>query len=75
MTKKEATFKARVIAKQSVRNYFNSEPKEMFNWDAFGSSIIKKELYHAFKIYVPHWNILTQKWCVMLLHDNKIIAE
>jgi hypothetical protein len=75
MTKQQATFKAREIAKQSVRNYFNSQPTETFNWEQFGSKIIKKELHHAFKLYVPYWNMLTQKWCVMLLNGNKIIAE
>ena len=75
MTKKEATFKARQIAKQTVRNYFNSEPKETFNWAQFGSLIVKKELSNAFKLYVPFWNMLTKRWCVILLNGNKIVSE
>ena len=74
MTKQQASLKARQIAKQSVRRYFNSEPKESFNWEQFGSLIIKKELYHAFKLYVPFWNIQSQNWGVMLLHGNEILA-
>lgn len=74
MTKKEAAFTARKIAKESVRSYFKSEGKESFNWERFGSLIIKKELHHAFKLYVPHWDMLTQNWCVMCLHGSEIIV-
>ena len=75
MTNKEATIAAREFAKQSVRNYFKSEGAESFNWDQFGSAIIKKELHHAFKLYTPHWDMINKKWCVMCLHGNQIIAS
>lgn len=75
MTQSQAAFKARQEAKKSVKRYFDSEPKDTFNWQQYGSKIIKKELHEAFKIYVPHFNIITRKWCVVLLHGNKIVEE
>ena len=75
MTNKEAAFTARKIAKESVRNYFKLEGKESFNWVHLGSAIIKKELYHAYKIYVPHWDMINQNWCVICLHGNEIIDD
>jgi hypothetical protein len=75
MTYKESKLKARELAKQSVKNYFKSEPTDMFDWDKFGSSIIKQELEYALSLYIPSYNSLTKKWCVLLIHGNEIVAE
>ncbi len=75
MTKEQAEKKAREIAKQSVRDYFEREGIENFNWEQFGRQILKKELFHTLKLYIPHYNTETKKWCVMLTHGNKIVSE
>lgn len=75
MTKEQAQAEARQIAKKSVRDYFQREGIENFNWEQFGRQILKKELFHALKLYIPHYNTETQTWCVMLTHDNKIISQ
>jgi hypothetical protein len=71
MTRKEANKEARNYAKQYVRNYFKSEGN--FNFDKFGSTIIKKELYHAFKMFWVHFDAYSQTYHIMTL-GNKIIA-
>jgi hypothetical protein len=75
MNNQQAVFAARKLAKQNVRDYFKREGAENFNWEAFGSKIIKKELFHAFKLFQPHFNPETGKWCVMFMHGNKIVAQ
>ena len=68
-TYKEAKKAQRSLVKGTVKRYLESETN--FNWTEFGSKIIKKEIYHAYKRY----SIINYKsgYCVVGL-DNQIIA-
>jgi hypothetical protein len=73
MTFKEAEFQSRKLAKDTVRRYFQREGIENFNWDMFGLKIVKKELYHSFKLYTPHWDIYSKTYCVIDMEGNIVL--
>ena len=74
MDKKVAEQTKRKIVKDRVRKYFSQYAYEEFNWELYGSNIIKRELYHYSKSIKVIFDALSNGYIVIDL-DNKILAK
>lgn len=66
-TRREAELKRREIVKDCVRRYFKSEDEAgiEFNWEEYGSNIIKKELYSYYSDIIVSWDFMIKEWVVI----------
>lgn len=74
-TRKQAELQRRKEVKKIVRRYFENEGIDSFNWDLYGSKIIKKELFHTYKYIIVSWDTLLQQFVILNTHGNYILAK